>query len=59
MTTVWAVCGWMNCDDDHEGVEVLALYMSEQTARQHLDRKGGHSYGYVQKMEVRSSLHPC
>lgn len=57
---VYAVCSWDNCDCEsgayREGTPVVALFATEQTARQYLDVKGGHSFGHVTRMPVRTSL---
>lgn len=52
--TVWAVCAYSNLEADLEGADVVALYLSKQTAKQHADR-GGSGY-YVQKKTVYRAL---
>jgi len=54
--TVYAVCQFDNCTSEEcqiEGTIVLALYATEQTAKQHVDRLG---YGYVSKMTVETKM---
>lgn len=53
---VYAVCSWMNCEEDHDGQAVVEVFTTEQTARQDLERRGGHSFGYVTTLRVRTAL---